>query len=310
MKMHPWVSIGLRVEAPGNGLLKTHAMVPTPVLLSDCIRVLFASCDADLRGRVYYVDLEREMPHNVIHLHTTPVLDLGADGCFDADGVNPCHLLVSGKEWWLYYVGWQRFPGRVPYTLFTGLAVSHDQGCSFERIQETPILQAQDEESYFRTAPFVQTTSTGYEMLYVGGSRFIGDPQGKLLPRYSIRRTKSIDGINWSASAEDILTPDPALGEIGFGRPRIEHLPNGDVVLMFSVRTERDYRLVQCPYDERIADRSHWTAAISPSVARWDSEMTCFGATCRIDQHSILFYNGNGYGKTGFGLALHHEETS
>ena len=33
------------------------------------------------------------------------------------------------------------------------------------------------------------------------------------------------------------------------------------------------------------------------------TEMTCFGAPCVAGERELLFYNGNGFGRTGFGLA-------
>lgn len=300
---HQWIDLGLRFEAPGSGLLRTHAMLPTPIVLADCIRVFFSSCDAELRGRIFCVDLSLDHPHTVIHFDPAPVLDLGAAGSFDADGVNPCHLEIVDDVWRLYYVGWQRLSQDVPYTLLAGLALSDDRGKTFVRWKYEPVLPATPDERYFRTAPFVRRVGDGFEMLYIGGNRFVGSPSGKLLPRYAIRRSRSMDGIRWSDPAEDVLLPDEVRGEIGFGRPRIETLPGQAPALMVSVRTEQTYTLMSGPWDEGPFDRSRLVKVIDAAPHGWASEMTCFGATCQVEGRTLLLYNGNGFGRTGFGLA-------
>ncbi|MGU3480086.1 hypothetical protein [Methylobacterium sp. D48H] len=298
-----WIDLGLRFEALGSGLLQTHAMLPTPIVLSDRIRVYFSSCDADLRGRIFCVDLGLDHPHPVIHFDPTPVLNLGAAGCFDADGVNPCHLDIVDGVWRLYYVGWRRLTQDVPYTLLAGLAVSEDRGKTFARWKAEPVLPPTSDEGYFRTAPFVRRIGDRFEILYIGGNRFVRSPSGKMLPRYAIRRSRSADGIHWSDPAEDVLLPDEACGEIGFGRPRVEMLPGYKPVLMVSVRTEQAYTLMMCPWDEGKVDRSRLVQVIDTAGQAWASEMTCFGATCQVEGRTLLFYNGNGFGQTGFGLA-------
>jgi len=298
-----WTDLGLRFEAPGSGLLQTHAMLPTPIVLADRIRVYFSSCDADLRGRIFAVDLSLDHPHAVIHFDPAPVLDLGTMGCFDADGVNPCHLEIFDGVWRLYYVGWQRLSQDVPYTLLAGLALSEDFGKTFVRWKTEPVLPATPDERYFRTAPFVQRVDNGFQMLYIGGNRFVPSPSGKLLPRYAIRRSWSADGIHWPDPTEDVLLPDEAHGEIGFGRPRIETLPGQAPALMVSVRTEQAYTLMMCPWDEGPVDRSRFVEVVDAAGHAWASEMTCFGATCQVEDRALLFYNGNGFGRTGFGLA-------
>ena len=41
-----------------------------------------------------------------------------------------------------------------------------------------------------------------------------------------------------------------------------------------------------------------------PSPEGWDSEMVAYGSVCDHAGRRYLFYNGNRYGKTGFGVAI------
>ena len=43
---------------------------------------------------------------------------------------------------------------------------------------------------------------------------------------------------------------------------------------------------------------------LEKSATGWDSEMICFGATVDYGGKRYMFYNGNNYGETGFGVAI------
>ena len=295
-----WSKLGLVFAAPGTPLMRSHAMLPTPFVLPDRIRVLFASCDADLRGRVFRVDLSRDDPRQIIERDPMPVLDLGAAGAFDADGVNPSQIVARDGKLFLYYIGWQRISPEIPYRLLAGLAVSDDFGCSFQRISASPILPPIEGEELFRTAPHVFRHTKGWGMLYIGGAEFFAGAVGKRLPTYSLCHSVSPDGVQWHGhAARPLLQPDRSRGEIGFGRPVVWHDEHGPV-LMLSVRTETGYRLVT--YDGGCAP-DRWAAVLEATSEAWDAAMTCFGAPCRVGEVEYLFYNGNQFGRSGFGVA-------
>lgn len=299
-----WRKLGLAFAPPGRGRMTSHAMLPTPVVLEDRIRVLFASCDEHLRGRVYAADFDRAPPFRLMRVSHDPVLDLGDRGAFDADGVNPCHVVERDGDWYLYYIGWRRHSAEVPYTLFAGLAVSTDRGASFTRLGSEPILPPRPGERYFRTAPFVRREGSRFEMFYIGGNDFFASDSGKLLPIYALKHHFSPDGVTWTESSQTLLAPDPAAGEIGFGRPYLWESPETGPVLMISVRTVAGYRLAELPISRAPLESSRLRPVIAGGPDAWDSEMTCFGAPCRVDEHELLFYNGNGMGRSGFGYAV------
>ena len=295
-----WQKRGRIIAPAGAGLQTSHAMLPTPMLLADRIRVFFASCDADLRGRIFFADVDRAPPFALMQVSTAPSFDLGPAGAFDADGVNPCHILERDGAWHLYYIGWQRLSAEIPYTLLAGLAVSTDQGQSFTRLSDQPILPPRPGERCFRTAPFVRRTAAGFDMLYIGGDGFSPGPGGKLLPSYALRHHASPDGISWTETPTTLLEPDPAADEIGFGRPFLWTPAGSGPALMISVRTTAGYRLAQMPFGRTPPDLQ---PVLTGPAEPWESDMTCFGAPIRVDDHELLFYNGNAMGRTGCGLA-------
>lgn len=295
-----WERRGLVFAAPGTGTMRSHAMLPTPLVLDDRIRVYIAACDEDLRGRIFRVDLDRDDPRRVIEFDRNPVLDLGPTGTFDEHGVNPSQIVVRDGRLLLYYIGWQRISTAVPYTLFAGLAASDDGGLSFHRSGSGQILHATPEERFFRTAPFVFPARDGWGMLYIGGGEFFDGAAGKRLPTYSLRQTYSADGCCWDApTSPPLLNQNRARGEIGWGRPVLWQ--DGDnMTLIISSRTEDGYTL-------RVAAVAggtlRWSTPLRGVAEEWESAMTGFGSPCRAGDWDYLFYNGNQFGRSGFGVA-------
>ena len=295
-----WERSGLAFAAPKTDLIQSHAMLPTPLVMDDRIRVIFAACDEALRARIFRVDLDPVDPLRVMSFEPTPVLDLGPQGYFDADGVNPCQIVERDGKLLLYYIGWRRLTATVPYTLFAGLAISSNGGTTFKKVDSGQILHPTATERFFRTAPFVYRKPDGWGMLYIGGGEFFDSELGKRLPTYHLCQAHSDDGYGWDEpSKPPLLSPIRDQGQIGFGRPVLWH--DGDqACLLISSRDERGYSL----WTVRESEGSlSWIAPLEGPVGEWECEMTCFGAPCRAGDWEYLFYNGNRFGATGFGVA-------
>ena len=82
--------------------------------------------------------------------------------------------------------------------------------------------------------------------------------------------------------------------------------------MWFSYRSWRDYRGGKGSYRIGYAqskDGKHWDrddskAGIDISDNGWDSEMIAYGNIIDTPHGRYMFYNGNGYGLTGAGLAV------
>jgi hypothetical protein len=284
---------------------ESQAYCPTPLALDDGdrIRVLCAFLDSKRIGRCGWVDVEGQRPDRVLAVSERPVLDVGAPGAFDEHGVTPLSVVrLPDGRLRLYYAGWQR-GGGVRYTLFTGAARSDDDGLSFERVSEAPILDPSADELYMRTGVHVRPAGEGWRMWYSGGSEWVGVGEDAK-PRYALRHLRSDDGLAWARAGEVCLEPEP--DELGFGRPCVIER-DGHLRMWYSRRTVAEgYEL---GYAES-PDGLHWRrlderAGLERGAAgEWDSEM--FGLSCLLetDHGTLLFYNGNGYGATGFGVAV------
>jgi hypothetical protein len=304
-----WRKLGL-LWAPDGRLpwAKSHAMLPTPIRLPDGrLRILLGICDTQTVARVGWIDLDEKNPSRVMNVAQEPLLDIGAPGHFDDNGVNPCCAVpMPDGSIRLYYVGYQ-LQRKIPYTLFTGLAHAPHAEAPFQRLAQTPILDRGPFEPFFRTAPFVRPRdqASGWEAWYIGGGAF-ENIDGRQQPRYSLRYATSADGITWPRSGKEVLVPQGE--EIGFGRPWVMKATNGEWWLWYSVRSARGYRLgYAVSSDGQNWQRRDEEVGIHPSPGEWDGEMICYGAIEQIGGDVFLFYNGSGYGRTGVGLAVLEE---
>lgn len=264
-----------------------------------------AFLDADRVGRAGWVDVDASAPTRVIGVSPEPVLDIGDAGMFDDAGVTPLCVVRDGEgRLRMYYAGWQRHV-RIRYSLFLGLAFSDDDGASFTRARTVPVLDRWDGQETVRSSGHVRRDGSAWHLWYAGGGDWVTDPvTGSVKPRYALRHLTSGDGIRFDGPGEVVLAPAGG-DEIGFARPHV--LASGDGLRMwYSLRTlSRGYRIGYAESaDGRTWVRRDEAAGIDVSGAGWDSEMVCLSSIVATDEGTYLFYNGNNYGETGFGVAV------
>lgn len=302
-----WVKKGLIYVADGSfGWVKSHAMIPTPEMISeDVIRIYLTFCDEKGIGRIGYIDVSSDNPSNILEVSENPLIDIGRPGTFDENGVLVCSVVrvPAGKKY-LYYVGFE-LGHRIRYRLLTGLAVSVDNGRTFQRVQKTPILERSDKELFFRCGPYCVFESGVFKMWYVAGSSWT-EIDGKQMPEYTINYMESKDGIKWPEEGRVCID---VMGEHehGFGRPWVVRDEKG-YQMFYSIRKkDKGYRLGYAESsDGLIWTRKDHEIGIDVSETGWDSKTVCYSAVLRVYGKTYMFYNGNEFGRTGFGYAELH----
>jgi hypothetical protein len=299
-----WEKLGRVYVAGGEQpWAQSHAFLPTPVLFEDQrIRVYVAFLDAARIGRVGWVDVDARDPRRVLSVSRRPVLDVGVRGTFDESGVTPTCVVRQRNRLHLYYTGWQ-LGTQVRYWLFSGLASSDDAGETFSRVTQAPLLDRSDGEIYVRTAAFVLRDAGRWKMWYAGGDRWIV-AGGKEMPSYSLRYLESRDPSRWGRHGRVCLEPSRE-HEFGFGRPWVVRHDQA-LGMWYSIRSsDKGYRL---GYAESV-DGLDWRRrdgdlGLDTSPSGWDSSMLCYSAVLPTRFGTYLFYNGNNYGESGFGVAV------
>ncbi len=86
---------------------------------------------------------------------TECVIALGGLGCFDEHGIFPMNVVRHDDRIFGYTCGWSR---RVSVSVETaiGLAISHDEGLTFRRIGDGPVLAASLHEPFLVGDGFVR----------------------------------------------------------------------------------------------------------------------------------------------------------
>lgn len=306
-----WKKLGL-VYGPNETMhwAKSHAMIPTPIRLSESIiRIFVTFCDDHGVGRPGYVDVSASNPCKVIEVSQHPLLDLGKPGTFDENGVLTCTVAdIGNNEFFMYYVGFE-LGTKIRYRLLTGLAVSRDKGNTFLRYSTTPVLERSATEMYFRCGPYCLYKPELFRLWYVAGSEWI-DLDGKSMPVYDIRYVESKDGIHWPDKGEiqiAITEPD----EHGFGRPSVIPKADGGYRMFYSIR-RRSLKAYRLGYAESSDGRS-WKRMddklnLDVTPGSFDSDAIMYAAPIEVDGQLYVFYNGNQFGQDGFAVAVLEEE--
>ncbi len=306
-----WKKLGLVYGPNGRtSWAKSHAMIPTPVLLNkNVIRVFVTFCDANGVGRPGYVDVSASDPLKVIGVSQQPLLDLGTPGTFDENGLLTCSVTDLGNgKMFMYYVGFE-LGTKIRYRLLTGLAISEDGGETFRRCLPTPVLERTAAELFFRCGPYCIKGPQHFRLWYVAGSEWT-DLDGKSMPVYDIRYAESEDGIHWPDEGEvqiSITEPD----EHGFGRPCVMPKPSGGYRMFYSVR-RRSFGAYRLGYAESV-DGHVWKRMdeklnLDVTPGSFDSDAIMYAAPITVGNKLYVFYNGNSFGRAGFAVAVLESE--
>jgi len=142
----------------------------------------------------------------------------------------------------------------------------------------------------------------GFSMWY--GSTVTWDAgNGEML--HVINYASSADGHHWDR--EGLAVPYELGTAQAFSRPTVSHDVQDRYKMWFSYRsgTGEKYRIGYAVSEEgRVWDLALKTAGIDVSDKGWDSEMVEYPFVFDHKGQCYMLYNGNGFGKTGFGLAI------
>ncbi len=286
--------------------MHSHASFPKAIVLQDRIRVFFTTRDKDNRGRMGYVDVDVNDPTQVLGHSDKPVLDLGEPGTFDDCGVTPsCAMHHDGKVY-LYYHGWNALT-LTPHRLTTGLAISHDGGHTFERYSPAPLFDRTKKEPIFSNNPYVIKDGDDWHMYYLNLEKWV-PIKGRFEGMFTLYYAHSKDGIDWHRDAVVALNKNYDFECISNASVIKE---NGVFRMWYSYRSIEDFREGNGAYwigyaeskDAKNWDRHDDQVNLKRSENDWDSVMLAFPSVVKTNGKYYMFYNGNGFGKTGIGLA-------
>lgn len=312
-----WTRLG-RIFDPSRhrlpGGCTSFAQSPQTLVFEDFVRIYFSTRAVDAGGKflshVAFVDLDKEF-REVRRVADRTVIPLGGLGCFDEHGIFPMNVLRVGSEVYGYTTGWNR---RVSVSVDTaiGLAISRDQGLTFERVGDGPVLAASLHEPCLVGDGFVLRFGEVFHMWYIFGTgwkRYAPDAAPDRT--YKIGHATSRDGVNWLKEEARQVVADRLGPEESQALPSVLHF-GGRYHMVFCYRhssdfrtnPERGYRIGYAWSD----DLAHWhrdddALGLPIEADDWDSDMQCYPHLFECEGRVYLLYNGNQFGRHGFGLA-------
>jgi hypothetical protein len=300
-----WKKLGLIFCPTGEKeWMRSHAAVPIAEHIeNDLFRVYFSTRDSRNRSYTAFVILDINRPQQILQISDRPVLSPGGLGEFDDSGAMASWLVRKEKSSFLYYIGWN-LGVTVPFRNSIGLAISHSslgQEPEYKCFARGPIIDRSLQEPHFCASCAVMVDEDFWRMWYLSCSGWrIED--GQPIHSYHIKYAESKDGIYWKREghiAIDYLNEE----EYAISRPSVLKTPDG-WKMWYSFRGQ-SYRI---GYAES-ADGRNWIrkdsiVGIDVSPSGWDAEMIEYPFVFDHKGQRFMLYNGNNYGRTGFGLAV------
>lgn len=311
-----WIKQGQVFDPTGYTLPSNcfgFAQSPQALVFDTFVRVYFSTRAKDLNGKylshVAFVDFDKSF-QKIISVSDKEVIPLGGLGCFDEHGIFPFNVVRNEGRILAYTTGWNRRVS-VSTDASIGLAISDDNGLTFKKVGEGPVMSASLHEPFLVGDGFVRIFGDIYHMWYIHGTKWIthtiNEPPDRV---YKIAHATSIDGILWHKEGRQIIS-NILNDEECQALPTVIRIANRYHMFFcyrqptdFRTNMSRSYRIGYAFSDDLV----NWTrddanVGIDVSENGWDSDMQCYPHVFEMDGEVYLMYNGNEFGRFGFGLA-------
>lgn len=281
--------------------LVSHAANPLPIHIEgDLYRIFFSGRDAENRSSVGAVDIDI-IKRELIREYSKPFFEHGPEGSFYAHGVSigGCYE-VNGVQYMLF-MSWQRPTGGHWRGAIGRLIVKSD--LTLELADDEPFMGTNIVDPISLSYPWVMSDGDGNYQMWYGSTIKWDTGNGEML--HVINYASSADGHNWNR--EGLAVPYK-IGKVqAFSRPTVVGVAETGYEMWFSYRSGsgEKYRIGYA----KSKDGKKWQLALGEatiyvSSEGWDSEMIEYPFVFDHKGHRYMLYNGNDYGRTGFGLAV------
>ena len=286
------------VNSIKNELLKSHASNPLPIYLEgDVYRVFYSGRDSDNKSSVGYVDVDI-VHQKIINDNCESIFKYGLPNSFYSHGVSIGNMYHSNEKQFILFMGWniknnEHWRGDVGR-----LRLINNE--KLEITSETPFMSIDAEDQVSLSYPFVLFHDGIYKMWY-GSTLSWTSENGEMI--HVINYAISLDGENWLKHG--LAIPFELGVAQAFSRPTVIINEEG-YHMWYSYRsgTGEKYRIGYSYSEDGIYwTRKHNETGIDVSESGWDSEMICYPFVLEHKGEMYMLYNGNQYGKEGFGIA-------
>lgn len=284
---------------PIDKYLLSHASNPLAVHLKDDIyRVFFSGRCKENKSSVGYVDIDI-ITHKVISTCEQVAFKYGEEDSFYSHGVSIGNMYKVEDKNYIQFMAWQIRDGGHWRGDIGRLFVNN----KFDTISLDPkeaFLSCDKEDEVSLSYSWVMYDEDIYKMWY-GSTIDWTSANGEMI--HVIKYATSKDGEVWEKHG--LAIPYELGVAQAFSRPTVIKDKSG-YHMWFSYRSGdgTKYR-IGCAYSiDGISWNRKQDSGIDVSEGGWDSEMICYPFVFDHKGKRYMLYNGNDYGKTGFGLAV------
>lgn len=302
-----WKKKGLVFDPRAPGF--THGSHPCAIHFRDDIFVVAFTC-RDIGQRSHIFLSYARVSGEDMQLIGAPKMALafGAPGTFDCDGVISACFVKHRDQCFLYYVGWQNLPDTL-WICDTGRAVLDMEALSLRKEFLGPVFGRDKNNPLFAAATAFHVSGDSWRTWYNSGLKWEKTELG-WKHYYGVHHAHSKNGVDW-VSDSGLCLPFADEYEYAFGRPTV-YFSDGVYFMWFAHRATKNIQTYRIGFassrDGLNWDRNDALSGIDVSPSGWDSEMICYPYVFEHRGRMFMLYNGNGYGRTGFGLAVLRED--
>ena len=305
-----WQKLGIILD---KGFLpewaSSYVQHPTVLLNKenpDAIFIYFAT--RDWNNQSFPIRAEYNVKNmEVVSVSTEPVLMLGKPGSFDEYGVMPSSFIDTSEGLLMYYFGVSQ-DKNYPIRNAIGVAKSLDNGKTFHRFVNGPVLDRGPEVPLFASSPCVaQREASLWEMFFLRGIKWEHNTD-TWRAFYDVALAESKNGIHWDVQPKSEL--ELVDGECAIARPYIVQDALfrcddsiGTRMYFCSRRAKARYSLGVAHWDKITKAFKRGKLNLFGESSGWDLEEQAYPCQFVWNNNEYLLYNGNNFGEGGLGIA-------
>lgn len=288
---------------PIDEYLLSHASNPLAVYLKDDVfRVFFSGRDKENKSSVGYVDIDI-VKQIALDTCEQVVAKYGNEDSFYSHGISIGNMYQAKGKNYIQFMAWQIRDGGHWRGDIGRLQISDDYN-TLKLDPKEVYIGCDDEDKVSLSYSWVMQDEGIYKMWY-GSTIDWKSENGEMI--HVIKYATSQDGDNWQKHG--LAIPYELGIAQAFSRPTVIK-DNQGYHMWFSYRSGdgTKYRIGYAHSIDGITWDRKKDSGIDVSESGWDSEMICYPFVFDHKGKRYMLYNGNNYGKTGFGLAVLESE--
>jgi hypothetical protein len=303
--MRKWSKLGLlygpNSQTHKHSKLVSHFSNPVPIhLTKDVFRVFYSGRDEMNRSSIGAVEIDI-IQRTVLQEFHEPILEFGPKGSFYSDGISLGNHFQYEEKNFISFMGWQN-PKNSHWRGDLGkIRINNDLTLTIDDI--SPILKNEDPTYLSFSYPWImEKENNGYIMFY-GSTIKWDNGNGEML--HVIISSESKNCRDWKFLGHTLSSNTSNLQAVS--RPSVVKRGNEKYEMWFSYRGAevKKYRIgYASSFDCKTWKLELERAGITVSENGWDDEMIEYPYVFEHSGELFMLYNGNDFGRTGFGLAV------